>query len=388
MKRPQFSPLASALSRREFLGRLSLGAAGLALASRARAAEAAPAKKLGVVLVGLGSYSTGQLGPALKLTKNCELRGVVTGDAAKGRKWAREFGFPEKNIFSYATMPQLADAKDIDIVYVVTPNGLHARHVIAAAKTGKHIISEKPLANTVAECDAMLAACRAAKVKFSVGYRLHFDPYHCEMMRLARDRDFGELKGMTGARSFVLKMGAWRGDKKLAGGGPMMDLGIYIIQGACMAAAGFPAPGGGLASAPIAVTAKENPKTKPQQFGEGVEESIDWTMEWANGAVCTASTNYVVAGVDRFRAEGAKGFIDFKEHAFTYRGSVVETSRDGRLNFGPFVNQQALQMDDFAQCIREGRESRIPGEMGRRDLVIIEAIYEAARTGKRTLVKV
>jgi len=386
MKRPTFSPLRSALSRREFIGRLSLGAASLAIASRLRAADV-PQKKLGVALVGLGSYSKGQLGPALKLTKNCQLAGVVTGDRAKGEAWAKEFGFSEKNIFSYATMDRLADAKDIDIVYVVTPNGLHAEHAAAAAKAGKHIISEKPMANTVAECDAMLAACRAAKVKMSIGYRLHFDPYHREMMRLARDQDFGAFTKMTGARSFTLKEGAWRADKKLAGGGPMMDLGVYIIQGACMAAGGFPAAGGGLASAPIAVTAKENPKTKPAQFGAGVEESIDWTMEWANGAVCTASTNYVVPGVDRFRAEGPKGFIDFKEKAFTYRGSVVETSRDGKLNYGPFVNQQALQMDDFAQCIREGRESRIPGEMGRRDLCIVEAIYEAARTGKRTPVK-
>lgn len=387
MKRPHFSPLRSELSRREFIGRLSLGAASLAVAARLRAAEA-PRKKLGVALVGLGKYSTGQLGPALKVTQHCRLAGVVTGDPAKGAAWAKEHGFSEKNIYNYATMSRLADNPEIDIVYVVTPNGLHAEHVIAAAKTGKHIISEKPLGNTVADCDAMLAACRAAKVKFSVGYRLHFDPYHVEMMRLARDQDFGALTKLSGERSFVLAKGAWRADKKLAGGGPMMDLGIYIIQGACMAAHGFPAPGGGLASAPIAVTAKENPKTKPAQFGDGVEESIDWTMEFSNGARLTASTNYVVPGVDRFRAEGAKGWIDFKEHAFTYRGSRVETSRDGRLNFGPFVNQQALQMDDFAQCIREGRESRVPGEMGRRDLVIIEAIYEAARTGKPVAVKV
>ena len=383
-KLPAFGPV----SRREFLGQLSLGAAGFAFASRLGATDAPPAKKLGVALVGLGNYSKGQLGPALKVTQNCYLAGVVTGDHAKGQAWSKEFGFPEKNIFSYASMDRLADAKDIDIVYVVTPNGLHAEHAIAAAMAGKHIISEKPLANTVAECDAMLAACRAAKVKLSVGYRLHFDPYHVEMMRLARDKDFGAFTKMRGARAFTLKAGAWRADKKLAGGGPMMDLGIYIIQAACMAANGFPAAGGGLASAPVAVTAKENPKTKPDQFGPGVEESIDWTMEWADGALCEASTNYVGPGVDRFRAEGAKGFIDFKEHAFTYRGSVVETSRDGRLNYGPFVNQQALQMDDFAQCIRDGRESRVPGEMGRRDLCIIEAVYEAAQSGKRTLVKV
>jgi len=377
------------VSRREFLGQLSLGAAGLALASGLRAADAPPAstKKLGIALVGLGSYATGQLGPALRETKHCRLAGVVTGSREKGQRWARDFGFSEQNIFAYDSMARLADATDIDIVYVVTPNGLHARDVIAAAQAGKHVICEKPMANTVAECDAMLAACRAAKVRLSVGYRLHFDPYHQEMMRLARDGDFGPLLKMTGSRAFALRAGAWRADKTLAGGGPMMDLGVYIIQGACMAYGGFPQPGGGLASAPVAVTAKERPKTKPEQFGKGVEESIDWTMEFANGAVCAANTNYLGPGADRFRAEGAKGFIDFQEHAFTYRGMVVATSR-GPLHFDPPVNQQARQMDDFALCVREGRESRVPGEMGRRDLAIVEAIYAAAKSGGRVAVKV
>jgi glucose-fructose oxidoreductase len=79
-------------------------------------------------------------------------------------------------VYGYDTMARLADNPDIDIVYVVTPNGLHAGHCIAAAKAGKHVICEKPMANTVAECDAIIAACRAAGVRLSVGYRLHFDP--------------------------------------------------------------------------------------------------------------------------------------------------------------------------------------------------------------------
>jgi glucose-fructose oxidoreductase len=365
------------VSRREFLGQLSLGAAGLALAARGRAADAPPSKKLGVALVGLGSYSKGQLGPALKVAKNCYLAGVVTGDRAKGQAWAREFGFSDKNIFSYDTMARLADASDIDIVYVVTPNGLHAKHAIAAAKTGKHIISEKPMANTVAECDAMLAACRAAKVKMSIGYRLHFDPYHQEMMRLAREQDFGPLLKMNGRRAFVMGTWRWRADKKLAGGGPLMDLGVYLIQAACMAQNH---------AAPIAVTAHEEPKTRPD-ISKDTEEALTYSLEFANGARADFFTSYQGSG-DQFRAEGSKGWIEFKEKAFTYRGSVVETSRAGRLNFGPFVNQQALQMDDFAQCIRDGRESRVPGEMGRRDLCIVEAIYDAARTGRRTLVKI
>ena len=379
--------LDSALSRRRFLGQLSLGAAALALPLRLRAAPAPAGRKLGLVLVGLGSYSTHQLAPALKLTEHCRLVGVVTGDPAKGRRWAQEHGFPERSIYGYDTMHEMAGNPDIDIVYVVTPNGLHAEHVIAAAKAGKHVITEKPMANTVAECDAMIAACRAAKVKLSVGYRLHFDPYHQTMMRMARDPETAPFTTMNSNRAFALAKGAWRADKKLAGGGPMMDIGIYIIQASCMAYGGFPKPGGGLDSAPVAVTAHELPKTKPEQFGEGVEETMLFTLEFANGAVCHARTSYLGPTSDQFRAEGPKAWIEFKEHAFGYRGLIVDSSR-GPLHFDPPVNQQALQMDDFAECVLAGRESRVPGEMGRRDLAIIEAVYAAAKSGQKTAVKV
>jgi glucose-fructose oxidoreductase len=380
------TPSPSSVSRRTFIGQLSLGAAGLALAAHGRAAEASGKKKLGVALVGLGSYSKGQLAPALKVTEQCYLAGVVTGSKEKGLQWAKDYGFPERNIYGYDTMAQIADNKDIDIVYVVTPNGLHMRDVLVAAKAGKHVITEKPMANTVAECDAMLAACKKAKVKLSIGYRLHFDPYHREMMRRAKDPAFGPFMKMTGNRGFALRPGAWRADKKLAGGGPIMDLGVYLIQGACMAYGGVTLGGGALDAAPVAVTAKEMPKTKPDQFREGVEETIEWTMEFKNGAKADFVTSYI-GGKDTFRAEGPKGWWEFKQKAFTYRGTVVDTST-GPVVYEPFVNQQALQMDNFAECVREGRESRVPGEMGRRDLVIVEAIFEAARTGKRVAVKV
>jgi glucose-fructose oxidoreductase len=137
--------------------------------------------------------------------------------------------------------------------------------------------------------------------------------------------------------------------------------------------------------APVAVTGTDIPKTRPDLFID-VEEGTRWTMEFPNGVVCDAFASYAHSA-DTFRAEGDKGFIEFKERAFKYNGAIVETSR-GKLDFGPYVNQQARQMDDFAVCVREGRESRVPGEMGRRDLVIVEAIYESVRTGKRTMVKV
>ena len=209
----------------------------------------------------------------------------------------------------------------------------------------------------------------------SLGYRLHFDPFHRELKRIARERDFGELTTMTGSNGFRMAKKVWRAERHLAGGGPLMDMGIYCVQAACMAADG---------ATPVAVTAREHPKTRPEIF-EDVEEGLDWTMEFASGARAELSTSYS-ANTGRFRAEGAKGWVSL-EPAFGYSGLKGETSR-GPMNAFGVRSQQALQLDDFARCIREKSPTIVPGEMGLRDMKIITAIYaSAAAGGKRTLVK-
>jgi glucose-fructose oxidoreductase len=369
MNPPLYSRAGRPVSRREFLERCTLGSAALlTMIGRVSAAEP-PARKLGVALVGLGNYSNGQLGPALRQTRHCRLAGVVTGSPAKGAQWARDYGFPEKNIYGYDTMARIADNPDIDIIYVVTPPGLHAEHSIAAAKTGKHVICEKPMANTVAECDAIIAACATAKVRLSIGYRLHFDPYHEELRRLVRTGEFGPFLKMGGGFAFRMGRSQWRADKQLAGGGPLMDLGVYVIQESCMAAG----------ATPVAVMAQERPKQRPEFFRD-VEEGIDWTMEFADGARSECSSSYN-DGRNDFRAEAAGGWFEVKP-AFSYGGLAGATSR-GSLRFDPPVNQQALQMDDFAQCILTGCATPVPGAMGRRDMCIVTAIYESAAAGGR-----
>ncbi len=366
-------------SRRAFLHELSVGAAalaaGMSLAPRARAAEGAGGgRKLGVALVGLGGYSTGQLGPALRETRHCRLAGVVTGERAKGVRWAREHGFPENSIYDYDTMTRIADNPAIDVIYIVTPPGLHAAHTIRAAKTGKHIICEKPMAVSVAECDAMIEACREAGVKLSIGYRLHYHPIHQEVKRLASGADFGPFNAINGAFGFRASRQTWRTTQKLGGGGPLMDVGIYVIQSACMAAG----------AAPVAVTARELPKTRPEFFDE-VEETLEFDLEFPGGVHCEGRTSYNES-YNRFRAESPEGWIEI-EPAFSYGGLRARTSR------GPLpassVNQQAAQMDAFARVILDGGESIVPGEMGRRDMRIVTAIYESARNdGRRVEVPV
>lgn len=363
------------INRRRFIGQTTAAMAavgGLApLAGRAQ--EPSEPKKKGIVLIGLGKYSTGQLAPALRQTKRVKLVGVVTGDPAKGRRWASEFGFPEKNIYNYDTIGQMADNPEIDIAYVVTPNALHAQHVIAVAAAGKNVMCEKPMATSVGDCEAMIGACKRAGVQLAIGYRLHYEPHTMEFIRLSQTQEFGPFMEIEGANGFRMGDAAtpktvWRLDKRLAGGGPLMDMGVYTVQEVCMAKGDIP---------PIAVTAQFAPITRPKTFSE-VEETLTWTMEFADGAkaVCESSYNN---NKRYFKAKASHGWVDLGPSPYDYRGQRLITSTGERTY--PSVMQQALQMDGMIEEWDSGKPARTPGEMGRRDVCIIEAIYASVRGG-------
>lgn len=329
-------------------------------------------RKLGAVLMGLGKYSRGELAPAFQHAQLCRFAGVITGDPAKGAAWAREFGFPERNVWGYDQVGQLAGHPDVDIIYVVTPNGLHAEHTVAAARAGKHVICEKPLASTAAECDRMLAACARAGVRLSVGYRLQFDPYHADLERLARGAELGPLPRLSGEHSWTFRQRAWRIERTLSGGGPLMDVGIYVIQAACRATGALP----------VAVTARELPKTRPDLFNE-VEETIEWTMEFPGGVTCTSASSYA-RDVAFFRAEGPGGWLHLAP-AYAYRGLALQTSR-GPIEHRP-VPQQSRQLDDFSTGILTGRPDPVPGTMGRNHAAVVDAVYvSSAQGGTRVVV--
>jgi len=324
-------------------------------------------KKLGVALVGLGSYSEGELGPALKETKHCHLAGIVSGSEDKRKRWRKEYDIPESNIYSYEGFDSIKDNSAIDIIYVVLPNSMHKEYVIRAAQAGKHVICEKPLACTVEECDEMIAACRRAGVMLSVGYRLHFDPFNLQMMRLAREKAYGNVKRISASHGLRSAQG-WRLDKELAGGGPLMDVGIY-----CVNAGRYITD-----LEPIAVHAREGEKNDKKKFAT-IEESLTWTMEYPNGVTAECSCSYSQYG-NHLRIEADNGWFEIAP-SFSYSGLKGNTS-DGKMDIEP-INQQAAQMDDFALAIIDKRSTPVPGEMGRQDMKIIEAIYESMKSGRR-----
>ncbi|PWU02442.1 MAG: glucose-fructose oxidoreductase [Bacteroidetes bacterium] len=361
-------------SRRKFIRDISIGAGGLILAPTLSGLSSTrfirDRKKLGVALVGLGGYATYELAPALLETKNCYLAGIVTGTPAKEKIWADKYNIPQKNIYNYQNFDTIADNKDIDIIYVVLPVFMHKEYTIRAAKAGKHVISEKPMAISVNDCTEMIEACKAAKRKLSIGYRLHFEPFNMEIMRLGQNKVYGKVKKINSSNGFVYggDPNAWRLKKALAGGGPLMDMGVYVIQGARYVTG----------EEPLFVKARQE-KTNPTLFKE-VEETVYWDMEFPGGTIANCKTSYN-ENANFIHAEAERGWFELSE-AFRYGGMVGATSA-GKMNFNPDVNQQALQMDDFADCIVNNKQTRVPGEMGRLDMKVVEAIYRSLDTGQK-----
>jgi predicted dehydrogenase len=357
-------------SRRRFIRDVSLGTAMLAPGLSTIAAYTAPERKLGIALVGLGSYSTYQLGPALQQTQHCYLAGIVTGTPAKERLWAEKYNIPVKNIYNYNNFDEIAHNKNIDIVYIVLPVSMHKEFTIRAARAGKHVICEKPMALSVKDCDEMIAACKKARRMLSVGYRLHYEPFNREMMRLGQQKVYGNIQQVECGNGFrwADDKDAWRLKKSMAGGGALMDMGIYAIQGARYI----------IGKEPVYVTATEE-KTRPDIFRE-VDETVHFTLEFPDGATANGITSYN-KNANYLKAKAENGWFELSE-AYRYGGMVGSTSQ-GPMNLDPNMNQQALQMDDFAQSILHHKPVTVSGEMGRQDIKIIEAIYRSIESGKR-----
>jgi predicted dehydrogenase len=326
-------------------------------------------RKLGVALVGVGEYVVDQVIPALQETQYCELKGLVSSEPEKLGPLKEQYQLPEENIYSYDRFDEISDNPGIDIVYIVLPNSMHVEYCIRAAKAGKHINCEKPMAVNRVECLDIIEAVEQAGVRFSMGYRLHFDPHHIEMMRLGQQELFGPVKRMILHNSMDIKDSSpWRLDKKLSGGGPLMNNGVYCVQAAIYLSGQFP----------TAVEARFAPITDRKRFKE-VEEGIEWTFYFDNGLEAHCETSYT-KDQNLMRVEAERGWFELSP-AFAYDGLKGKSS-EGEISFEP-VNQQAAQMDDFAICILTDRETRVPPEMGLRDVVIMEAIYRAAKTGER-----
>ena len=328
-------------------------------------------KKLGVALVGLGYYSTDLLAPSLQLTEHCELVGIVTGTPAKAEKWKQQYNLADKNIYNYQNFDSIANNPAIDIIYIVLPPSMHLEYTMRAAKAGKHVWCEKPMAMNEAECKSMIDACNQNKVTLSIGYRVHHEPNTQKIIQFRKDLTYGKVISVdVSAGYFDPRTNHWKQQKKM-GGGVMRDMGVYPLNAARYA----------VGLEPIAVTAYAA-TTRPEIYTE-VEETMNFDLEFKDGitAKCEASFG---KNMNSLKVNCSKGWYTLSPFQ-GYSGNKGETS-DGKILNATLPNQQAKQMDDDALSIMNKTPMLVPGEEGLKDLRVVDAIYRSVAEKKKVII--
>ena len=366
------------MNRRRFTTLSSFAAMSAALPSTlafaARPGDDASGKPIGFALIGLGTISDIFGRGCLKLAdKNIKVTALVTGHGdTKGKEWAERYGIPASSIYSYESFDKVRENKAVDAVYVGLPNSMHKEFTIRAAQAGKHVLCEKPMANNSAECREMIAACSRNRVKLMIAYRCHFDPTHLETERLIQSGAIGTLQAFEGAFGFNAPLhNFWRLDPKLAGGGPIFDVGIYPMNAIRYFSR----------EEPNAFTASVSTRDHTTDRFKGMEQTMEFTMAFPSGILASIGTSYGESMPGILRIHGDKGTLELAP-AFDYTGIHLRSLAPGVQADATSPDEQTfhfqLEAAHFATCIRQNVTPRTPGEEGLKDLLAIEAIYRAA----------
>jgi predicted dehydrogenase len=356
------------MNRREFTKLSALALSWQHLPSYAQIAAAQ--KPIGYAAIGLGTISDIFM-RACANSQKAKVTALVTGHPdTKGVKYAAMYGIPKTSIYTYETFDRIRDNKDVDAVYVGLPNSMHGEYTVRGAQAGKHVLCEKPMAISSAECRQMIDACRKAKVRLMIGYRVHYDPTWKQAIEIIKSGGIGELESFQGGFYAQQPAGAWRLAKKLGGGGALMDLGIYPLN-AIRHITG---------EEPTDFTAIVTTRDHSGRFAE-VEQSMEWTMKFPSGILASCGCSYGQRGPSFLHINGEKGYFEV-DPAYNYdsvhlRGEVNHEQID-QLSPLKLPYQFTIEAEHFADCIRNNKESESPGEEGLKDMLAIEAIYKTA----------
>lgn len=332
-----------------------------------------PGKKLGWAIVGLGNLSISQILPAFAKCEKSKLVALVSGHPDKAHKLAVRYGVSPKNIYNYQNYDSIKDNPEVDVIYIVLPNGMHAEYTVRGLQAGKHVLCEKPMANNTAECQQMIDAGRKASRKLMVAYRCQYEPYNREAIRIARSQELGPTQMILADAGFSIgDPNQWRLNKQLAGGGSMMDIGIYALNASRYLTG----------EEPTELNAMIRSAPGDPRFKE-VEEHVTFQLRFPSGILANCSSSYGYSHQSHYRVMGTEARLEM-DPATWYSGLRMWIERGNTIDFRdlPSVDHFATEMDHMSDCVMQNKVPLTPGEEGLRDLTIIHAIYEAAQTGK------
>ncbi len=367
------------LSRRNMLRAVGGGVVAASIAPRMSFAQEQPkADKVGFALVGIGNLTMNQILPAFAKCKLAYPAALVSGHPDKAKEQAAKYGIDPKNIYNYENYDSIKDNPAIAAAYVVLPNAMHGEYTVRAAKAGKHVLCEKPMEVSSPKCREMIAACKAAGRKLMIAYRLRYEPNNMALIDTGEKKVCGDLKVIEAGAGFMIgDPNQWRLKQALGGGGCLMDIGIYALNASRYISREEPAE----------VTAMTHATAGDPRFTE-VEEHCNFQLRFPGGVLANCVSSYSTA-FNRFRANCTKGWAEV-EPGLSYQGVKFRfndrTGPTQEPNVGS-VDHFATEMDHFADCVMNDKEPRTPGEEGLKDLLVMEAIYEAAKSGKTVKVK-
>lgn len=337
-----------------------------------------PSERVGFAVVGLGRLALEEILPAFGESRKAKPVALVSGTPDKLKAVARQYGIAETACYDYGTFDRIRDNPEIKVVYIVLPNGMHREYTERAAAAGKHVLCEKPMATSSADARAMVAACDRTGVKLMVAYRIQYETYNRRLARFVRDKEFGRLLGMSAINvQTVAENGAeqWRHKRVMSGGGSLPDIGLYCLNTARFLTG----------EEPVEIFAwTETPPNDPRFVD--VEETVSFQLRFPSRFIAHCFTSYGGRDDKHQRLNFERAVVDMP-NAYLYDGQrLTVTSRNkDATSIDEIVlkpkNQFAAELDHMADCILQNRQPRTPGEEGVQDHVLMEAIYESARTG-------
>ena len=336
-----------------------------------------PQSRVGFAVLGLGRLALEEILPAFAQSKRAKLVALISGTPDKAKLVAEQYGVAPEAVYGYGDWAKIGANPAIQAVYIVTPNALHREAALGAAAAGKHVLCEKPMATSAADCQAMIDACARAGRHLMVAYRCQYEPNNRAVEAMVRDKRYGAamLYDAVNTQNMAAPT-QWRFNKALAGGGALPDIGLYCLNGARFLSG----------EEPTEVYAHTFSTPGDPRFKE-VEEQVSFTLRFPSGLVANCAASYGLHENRRLGLGMPAAAIDFA-NAFAYTGQKLQIARregdaeavvDRRI---PAKNQFALELDHMAECVTTGRRPRTPGEEGLADQRIMEAIYRSAETGQ------
>jgi len=334
------------------------------------------ARRVGYAVVGLGKLTLDELLGAFAASRRSRIAALVSGDRAKAERVADRIGLDHRHLYDYAGFDRIGDDPTVDAVFVVLPNGLHAEYTVRAFRAGKHVLCEKPMANTPEECEAMIRAGRDAGRRLMIAYRQRFEPHGLAARGLIEAGRLGRVRLVTSDHHRHLDprdpSDQWRTDRMLAGGGSLVDIGLYSLQAARMMTG----------EEPVGVSAAISSDRDDPRF-RAVEDMVQFSLRFPSGALAHLSSSYTGSRLKRIEVLGTEATATL-DPGTEYRGNRLRLRREQEVTELPASGQEqfSAEIDHMSECILGDRAPRTPGEEGLRDVRLMRAIYAAAEAGR------